>query len=76
MAAQQPIQIVLTNNLQLSLVPLDFRSLLMEKLTFPNPKWLENTGWGAGTEGLPGTSIFMIQPAKTVYGSPGVISAI
>jgi len=52
MAANQPIRIVLTNTLQLSNVPPEFRSMLMEKLKFPNPKWMENHRlgrWNRGT---------------------------
>jgi len=42
MAAARPIKIVLTNNLRLGSVPPELRVMLMEKLKFANPKWLEN----------------------------------
>jgi len=53
MAANQAITIILTNNLQLSNVPPGFRGLLMEKLKFPNPKWMENHRMGRWNRGTP-----------------------
>jgi superfamily II DNA or RNA helicase len=53
MAASQPLIIVLTNNLRLSHVPPEFRSMLMEKLKFNNPKWLENHRLGRWNRGTP-----------------------
>jgi len=53
MAASQPLIIVLTNNLRLSQVPPEFRSLLMEQLKFSNPKWQENQRMGRWNRGTP-----------------------
>jgi superfamily II DNA or RNA helicase len=50
-----PIQIVLKNNLTLRGLSEEIRNLLMEKLTFPNPKWLENTRMGRWNRGTPRT---------------------
>lgn len=47
-----PIHITLTNNLRASGLQPEFRRELMEKLKFPNPKWIENQRlgrWNRGT---------------------------
>jgi superfamily II DNA or RNA helicase len=41
------------NTLRLKGVPPDLRGALMEKLEFPNPKWLENERMGRWNRGLP-----------------------
>jgi len=46
MSNQHFLQIVIQNNLRLSGVPPDFRESLKEKLTFDNPKYLENARLG------------------------------
>ncbi len=40
------MDILLTNNLRLASVPPDLRQELMERLKFPNPKWIENDRMG------------------------------
>lgn len=49
----QPIHILLSNNLRISGLSIEFRQLLMEKLKFPNPKWLENHRLGRWNRGTP-----------------------
>ena len=46
MGADSPINIEIQNNLRLTGLPHEFRESLMEKLTFPNPKYLENARLG------------------------------
>jgi superfamily II DNA or RNA helicase len=46
MPKPKPIKMTLKNNLRLSDLPPKFRQLLMETLSFPNPKWLENQRMG------------------------------
>jgi len=53
MAAARPVNIVLTNNLRLGSVPPELRVMLMEKLKFANPKWLENHRLGRWNRGIP-----------------------
>ena len=53
MATARPIKIVLTNNLRLGSVPPELRVMLMEKLKFANPKWLENHRLGRWNRGTP-----------------------
>ena len=46
------LKITIKNNLCLIDIPLDLREILIEKLTFPNPKWVENarmSRWNKGT---------------------------
>ena len=47
------MKIILTNNLRLSGIPSDIRAKLMETLSFPNPKWLENERMGRWNRGTP-----------------------
>ena len=46
MPNQQPIQIIIRNNLRLGLLSPSFRDTLMEKLTIANPKYIENARLG------------------------------
>jgi len=46
MPNQQPIQIIIRNNLRLGLLPPPFRDTLMENLTIANPKYIENARLG------------------------------
>jgi superfamily II DNA or RNA helicase len=48
-----PLKIILTNNLRLSNIPPEIRAKLMEPLSFPNPKWLENERMGRWNRGTP-----------------------
>ncbi len=48
-----PLKIILTNNLRLSNIPPEIRQILMEKLSFPNPKWMENERMGRWNRGTP-----------------------
>ena len=48
-----PLKIILTNNLRLSNIPGEIRAKLMDTLTFPNPKWLENHRMGRWNRGTP-----------------------
>ncbi|MFH2218062.1 MAG: DEAD/DEAH box helicase [Pseudomonadota bacterium] len=47
------MKILIANNLRLSGVPPAFREMLMEKLKFPNPKWIENERMGRWNRGTP-----------------------
>ena len=47
------MEITICNNLRLNHVPRDFREKLMEKLKFPNPKYLENARMGRWNRGVP-----------------------
>jgi hypothetical protein len=47
------LKIILTSNLRLSSIPAEFRAKLMDTLTFPNPKWLENKRRGRWNRGTP-----------------------
>jgi len=47
------MKIIISNNLRLSGIPPAFRQMLMEKLRFPNPKWLENQRMGRWNRGTP-----------------------
>ncbi|MFC1813692.1 DEAD/DEAH box helicase [Thermodesulfobacteriota bacterium] len=47
------MKIIITNNLRLYGIPPAFRQMLMEKLRFPNPKWLENARMGRWNRGTP-----------------------
>jgi len=53
MIRKDPLKIILTNNLRLSGIPSDIRDKLMETLSFPNPKWLENERMGRWNRGTP-----------------------
>ncbi len=48
-----PLKIILTNNLRLSSIPPEIRATLMDTLTFPNPKWMENQRMGRWNRGTP-----------------------
>ena len=45
--------IIVTNNLRLSRVQKEFREMLTDKLSFINPKWLENERMGRWNRGTP-----------------------
>lgn len=47
------MKIILTNNLRLSSIPPEIRATIMDTLTFPNPKWLENERMGRWNRGTP-----------------------
>ena len=47
------MKIIITNNLRLSNIPPEIRAKLMDTLTFPNPKWLENERMGRWNRGTP-----------------------
>jgi superfamily II DNA or RNA helicase len=47
------LKIIITNNLRLSNIPPEIRAKLMDTLTFPNPKWLENERMGRWNRGTP-----------------------
>jgi len=47
------MKIILTNNLRLSNIPGEIRAKLMDTLTFPNPKWMENQKMGRWNRGTP-----------------------
>jgi superfamily II DNA or RNA helicase len=53
MTSTPPLKIILTNNLRLSNIPSEIRAKLMDILTFPNPKWLENHRMGRWNRGTP-----------------------
>jgi hypothetical protein len=45
--------ITITANLRLKSVPAELKQALLEKLEFPNPKWLENERLGRWNRGTP-----------------------
>ena len=47
------LKITIKNNLRLSDVPPELRDILMERLSFPNPKWVENHRMGRWNRGTP-----------------------
>jgi superfamily II DNA or RNA helicase len=47
------MKIIISNNLRLYGMPTAFRQMLMEKLRFPNPKWIENARMGRWNRGTP-----------------------
>ena len=47
------MKIIITNNLRLSNIPPEIRAKLMDTLTFPNPKWLENERMGRWNRSTP-----------------------
>lgn len=49
----QSLKIKITHNLQLTGVPPQLMEILIEKLEFPNPKWLENERMGRWNRGTP-----------------------
>jgi superfamily II DNA or RNA helicase len=53
MANTTPLRIILTNNLRLYNIPAEIRANLMDTLTFPNPKWIENQRMGRWNRGTP-----------------------
>jgi superfamily II DNA or RNA helicase len=55
--------ITITNRLRLAAVPPALRQMLIEKLEFPNPKWLENERMGRWNRGTP--------PRLKFYGKAG-----
>ena len=48
-----PLILTITRNLRLQGVPPQLRQTLVEKLEFPNPKWLENERMGRWNRGTP-----------------------
>jgi len=48
-----PLILTITHNLRLQGVPPQLRQALVEKLEFPNPKWLENERMGRWNRGTP-----------------------
>jgi superfamily II DNA or RNA helicase len=48
-----PLTLTLTHHLRLEGAPPELRQALMEKLEFPNPKWLENERMGRWNRGTP-----------------------
>ncbi len=48
-----PLTIVLSNNLRLTGLPDPFRQLLMDAMSFPNPKWIENQRMGRWNRNTP-----------------------
>jgi superfamily II DNA or RNA helicase len=48
-----PLTLTLTHHLRLEGAPSELRQALMEKLEFPNPKWLENERMGRWNRGTP-----------------------
>jgi superfamily II DNA or RNA helicase len=48
-----PLTLTLAQNLRLKGVPPELRQALVEKLEFPNPKWLENERMGRWNRGTP-----------------------
>jgi superfamily II DNA or RNA helicase len=47
------LTITITNNLRLNPAPAELMQILMEQLTFTNPKWLENDRMGRWNRGTP-----------------------
>ena len=52
------MQIRLKNNLRLTGIPNELRQILIDKLAFPNPKWIENNRMGRWNGGVPQTLKF------------------
>ncbi|MGD2269812.1 MAG: DEAD/DEAH box helicase [Desulfobacterales bacterium] len=50
---QEILKITIKNNLRLSGIPHILREALIEKLTFTNPKWIENHRMGRWNRGVP-----------------------
>ena len=48
-----PLTITIKENLQLKNVPAELREMLVGKLQFLNPKWLENERMGRWNRGTP-----------------------
>lgn len=53
MDSRHEIKIIIKNNLRLSGMPDDFKQILMERLRFQNPKWIENARMGRWNRGTP-----------------------
>ncbi len=47
------MKIILASHLRLTDISLEIKQTLMESLSFPNPKWLENTRMGRWNKGVP-----------------------
>ena len=62
--------ITLKNNLRLSDIPAGLRTLLMEKLRFPNPKWIENARMGRWNRGIPKELKFYDKLRTAISGYP------
>ena len=52
------MKIILTNNLRLSNVPSELMAILIQRLEFANPKWIENARMGRWNRGTPKTLKF------------------
>ena len=50
---EERLNITIKNNLRLSGIPRVLRETLIEKLKFPNPKWIENHRMGRWNRGVP-----------------------
>ena len=48
-----PLNITITKDLRLNHTPAELMRILMENLTFTNPKWLENERMGRWNRGTP-----------------------
>ena len=49
----EPIRIRLKNNLRVTGIPSELRQILVDKLAFDNPKWIENNRMGRWNGGVP-----------------------
>ncbi len=47
------MKIIIKNNLNITGIPEEFVQILMAKLRFPNPKWIENQRMGRWNQGIP-----------------------
>jgi hypothetical protein len=59
------LTITIKENLQLKNVPAELMEMLVEKLQFLNPKWLENERMGRWNRGTPSTA--GLHPALDQY---------
>lgn len=60
-----PLKITIKENLQLKNVPPELMETLVEKLQFPNPKWLENDRMGRWNRGTPRVLKFYDKVGRT-----------
>ncbi len=60
-----PLTITIKENLQLKNVPPELMETLVEKLQFPNPKWLENDRMGRWNRGTPRVLKFYDKVGRT-----------
>lgn len=47
------MKVIIKNNLKITGIPEEFVQILMAKLRFPNPKWIENQRMGRWNKGIP-----------------------